>query len=143
MRRGEMVATLETAETSPSELAELMVGRRVLLRVDKGPAKPGEPCSTVEDLDGQGRAGRDARSRTCRFEVRAGEIVGIAGVAGNGQSSCSRRIAGIREPSSGRSCSTGKTSRRVPMPADDARLGLAHVPEDRHAHGPRHRLRGI
>src|SRR4051794_39132906 len=81
MRRGEMVATKKTADTNPGELAELMVGRRVLLRVDKGKANPGETVLSVENLtirDG------NARVNEVSFTVRAGEIVGIAGVSGNG-----------------------------------------------------------
>jgi general nucleoside transport system ATP-binding protein len=129
MRRGEMVATRETAATSPAELAELMVGRRVLLRVDKGPARPGRPVLAVENLsvrDDQGVTRVEAVS----FEVRAGEIVGIAGVAGNGQSELLEAIAGIRRPSSGRILIDGKD-----VAGGDAaamrRAGLAHVPEDR------------
>lgn len=85
MRRGEMVATRTTAETSVEELAELMVGRRVLLQVDKGPASPGEVLFSVENLTVRDSRGVDM-VKDVSFEVRSGEIVGIAGVAGNGQS---------------------------------------------------------
>src|SRR5690606_2042867 len=85
MRQGQMVATRKTAETTVEELAELMVGRRVLLHVDKGTANPGEFKLSVRNL-----TVKDSRGvimvNDVSFDVRAGEIVGIAGVAGNGQS---------------------------------------------------------
>ncbi|SON54197.1 Galactose/methyl galactoside import ATP-binding protein MglA [Hartmannibacter diazotrophicus] len=136
MRRGEMVATRKTAETTVEELAELMVGRRVLLRVDKGPAKPGDVLLSVKNLtvrDGRGVTMVDNVS----FDVRAGEIVGIAGVAGNGQSELLEAIAGIRKASSGevilRGEPTGVCS--TADPADLRARKLAHVPEDRHHMG--------
>src|SRR5262245_45432140 len=135
MRRGEMVGTVTTKETNPGQLAELMVGRRVLLRVDKGPAKPGDKILEVENLtvkDGRGVTMVDNVS----FSVRAGEIVGIAGVAGNGQSEVLEAIAGIRRAASGRVLISGTP---VSLGHIDARavraLGLAHVPEDRHHMG--------
>ena len=100
MRRGEMVRTFVTAETSPAELAEAMVGRRVLLRVEKAPAKPGPVLLEVENLglvDAQGVA----RLKAVSFELRAGEILGVAGVAGNGQSELLEVLAGIRPATSG------------------------------------------
>ncbi len=85
MRRGEMVATKETKKTSVEELAELMVGRRVLLHVEKGKAKPGEVVLEVKSLTWRDRKGTP-RVDNVSFNVRKGEIVGIAGVSGNGQS---------------------------------------------------------
>jgi simple sugar transport system ATP-binding protein len=129
MRRGEMVATRETKATSPAELAELMVGRRVLLRVDKAPARPGRTVLAVEELTVRDDKGV-ARVEGVSLEVRAGEIVGIAGVAGNGQSELLEAIAGIRKPAKGRILIDGKD-----VAGDDAgamrRAGLGHVPEDR------------
>ncbi len=133
MRRGEMVATRTTGETSVEELAELMVGRRVLLRVEKGESKPGDVKLKV-----QGLTVKDSRGVTMvdkvSFEVRAGEIVGIAGVAGNGQSELLETIAGIRKATSGTVHLNGRPV-DVTGHADPAELrsrGLAHVPEDRH-----------
>lgn len=100
MRRGEMVATRTTSKTSVEELAELMVGRRVLLRVDKGEANPGPVTFSVKNL-----TVRDSRGVTMvddvSFDIRAGEIVGIAGVAGNGQSELLEAVSGIRKAVSG------------------------------------------
>ena len=95
MRQGAMVAHRRTAETSTEELAELMVGRKVLLRVEKRPAKPGAPVLEVEGLVVRDGAGV-TRVKGVSFAVRAGEIVGIAGVAGNGQSELLEALSGIR-----------------------------------------------
>jgi general nucleoside transport system ATP-binding protein len=132
MRRGEMVATVETAATSPANLAELMVGRRVLLQVVKSERRPERVVLEVRDLvvkDSFGTVKVDGVS----FIVRAGEIVGIAGVAGNGQSELLEAITGIRPPASGEILLNGK-----PLPCDAAEARaqkLAHVPEDRHRLG--------
>ncbi|NKB53183.1 MAG: ATP-binding cassette domain-containing protein [Rhizobiaceae bacterium] len=132
MRRGEMVATRQTAQTSPEELAELMVGRRVLLQVEKQPAQPGDVKLDVSNV-----TVRDSRGvnmvKSVSLQVRAGEIVGIAGVAGNGQSELLQAIAGMRGIQSGTISLDGK-----PLEFDPAKLrnrGLAHVPEDRHHEG--------
>ncbi len=136
MRRGEMVATRETAATSVEELAELMVGRRVLLRVEKGEANPQDVGLAVENLtvkDNRGVVMVDDVS----FEVRAGEIVGIAGVAGNGQSELLEAITGIRRAEKGTVMLRGQPI-HVTGEADPAELRkreLAHVPEDRHHMG--------
>lgn len=133
MRRGEMVATRKTAETSVEELAELMVGRRVLLRVQKGEANPGKVLLAVRNLtvkDGRGVTMVDDVS----FDIRAGEIVGIAGVAGNGQSELLEAIAGIRKPASGEILVGGRPVAGMD-PAGLRALGLAHIPEDRHHMG--------
>ena len=132
MRQGEMVATRETAKTSPEELAELMVGRRVLLRVEKEPAAPGEVVMQVRDLTVRDRRGVDM-VKGVSFDLRAGEIVGIAGVAGNGQSELLQALAGMRPIHSGTITLHGET-----LDADPAKLRekrLAHVPEDRHHEG--------
>lgn len=91
-----MTATVKTAETSPQELAELMVGRQVLLRVDKEPAKPKDAVLSVRNLrhvDGDGVE----RLRGISFDLRAGEILGLAGVAGNGQSELLEVLGGYRD----------------------------------------------
>ncbi|WP_413991881.1 ABC transporter ATP-binding protein [Labrys okinawensis] len=129
MRRGEMVATVETAKTSTTELAELMVGRRVLLRVDKAEAKPGDVILEVKNLIVKDEKGV-ARVDNVSFTVRAGEIVGVAGVAGNGQSELLEAIAGIRPVASGQIILRGSNIAEAD-PAHLRNLGLAHVPEDR------------
>ncbi|MEM1364117.1 MAG: ABC transporter ATP-binding protein [Pseudomonadota bacterium] len=136
MRRGEMVATRTTADTSVEELAELMVGRRVLLQVEKDLAIP-----TQVKLEVEGLTVRDKRGVTMvddvSFNVRAGEIVGIAGVAGNGQSELLKAISGIVKPASGKILLDGEVLDQsgTPDPQEVRERGLAHVPEDRHHMG--------
>ena len=132
MRQGQMVETLATAETSPEQLAELMVGRRVLLRVHKEEARPGDVLLDVNDLVVADDAGTE-RLKGISLKVRAGEILGVAGVAGNGQSELLECIAGMRAARSGTIAINGQDVTAVDE--DSAamlrRNGLAHVPEDR------------
>ncbi len=136
MRRGEMVASRKTAETSVEELAELMVGRRVLLHVDKGVARPGDVKLSVRGL-----TVKDSRGVTMvenvSLDVRAGEIVGIAGVAGNGQSQLIEAIAGMRSAISGEATLNGEPVDLIGAgdPAALRERGLGHVSEDRHHTG--------
>ena len=136
MRRGTMVATVRTAETSPEALAELMVGRKVLLEVEKTPATPGKVVLSVKDLRVRDDQGVE-RLKGVSFDIRAGEILGIAGVAGNGQSELLQALGGI-------AVASGKISMNgVDLPLSGAlangqtrrEAGIAHVPEDRQALG--------
>jgi simple sugar transport system ATP-binding protein len=96
MRRGEMTATVKTADTSPEELAELMVGRKVLLRVDKAAPKVGDVVLDVQNLKVIDEQGVE-RLKSINLNVRAGEILGIAGVAGNGQSELLEVLGGYAD----------------------------------------------
>jgi ABC-type uncharacterized transport system ATPase subunit len=127
MRQGAMVAHRRTADTSTEELAELMVGRKVLLRVEKTPARPAAAVLEVEGLTVRDAAGV-TRVKGISFDVRAGEIVGIAGVAGNGQSELLEALAGIRPMASGHVSMMGRPIGQI---AHVRRHGLGHVPEDR------------
>ncbi|MGL4278859.1 MAG: ABC transporter ATP-binding protein [Albidovulum sp.] len=132
MRRGQMTATVKTAETSPEELAELMVGRKVLLNVPKGPANPGRTILEVENLRVVDED-KVERVKGVSFTIRAGEIYGIAGVAGNGQSELLAVLGGIMRATgsvrlNGKELDlTGKHSDGQSRRQD----GIAHVPEDR------------
>ena len=136
MRSGQMVAHRQTANTSTAELAELMVGRKVLLEVDHTPSKPGDPMLVATGLGCDQAAGR-SRVSDVSFTLRAGEILGIAGVSGNGQSELLDMLAGIMHPQEGGFDICGKTvSAANPTdPAELRRVGVAHVPEDRHKRG--------
>lgn len=135
MRRGEMVATVTTSETSPAQLAELMVGRKVLLQVDKKPAQPGPPVLEVDNLRVVDAKGVQ-RLKGVSFVVRAGEILGIAGVAGNGQSELLHVLGGTMK---GTGILRVKGVTLDVSGREDARdrraQGIAHVPEDRHHEG--------
>ncbi len=136
MRRGEMTATVKTAETSPPELAELMVGRKVLLRVDKVPATPRDVVLEVRDLNVTDDKGVH-RLKGVSFDVRAGEILGIAGVAGNGQSELLEVLGGY-ETATGTVRLNGED---IDLTGDHSdgqsrrARGIAHVPEDRQREG--------
>ncbi len=135
MRRGTIVETVDTAATTPAALADAMVGRRVSLTVARAPAAPGPPRLEVRNLTCLGADGVKLVDDVS-FTLRAGEIAGLAGVAGNGQSELLEALAGIRPLSAGEVLIDG---RAVPPaerhPAALGRLGLVHVPEDRHRMG--------
>ncbi len=135
MRRGEMVATLATAKTSPAELAELMVGRRVLLQIDKSPCRPGPAVLEAAGLSVVDAAGV-TRLRDITLSVRAGEIVGLAGVSGNGQSELLAVLAGLVQPERGVIRLTGDILHASERnPSQLRKRGLMHVPEDRQKTG--------
>lgn len=135
MRDGKVVGRVQTSETNAAELARLMVGREVLLRVDKSDAKAGAPKLEVRQLSVVDANGAK-RVNDVSFEVRSGEIVGIAGVEGNGQTELIEGLAGLIGPEritgeinfEGRNLNAlGARVRRE--------LGIAHIPEDRHRRG--------
>ena len=135
MRQGAIVGTVRTKETTPQALAELMVGRKVRLKVEKSPRAPGAVVLGVRDLKAKDNRGTE-RLRGVSFDVREGEIIGIAGVAGNGQSELLEVLAGIRRRTGGTITLEGVAldpARTDPARLRDARL--AHVPEDRHRMG--------
>ena len=134
MRDGKVVGRVKTKETSAAELARLMVGREVLLQVDKPTAKPGNIMLSVRHLSVGSSANRILKDVS--LEVRAGEIVGIAGVEGNGQRELIESIAGLVDPAhvSGEIALEGTSL--LGMDARARReLGIAHIPEDRHRRG--------
>jgi general nucleoside transport system ATP-binding protein len=136
MRRGTMVATVKTADTSPEALAELMVGRKVLLEVEKQPANPGAVVLSVDNLQVRDEHGVE-RLKGISFDIRAGEILGIAGVAGNGQSQLLAALGGMVRAKG----NVTLNGAELPLSGAGAdgqsrrAAGIAHVPEDRHHHG--------
>src|SRR5262249_10533557 len=135
MRDGKVVGRVQTKDTNAAELARLMVGREVLLRVEKPDAKVGEPQLELRNLSVTDINGAK-RVNDVSLGVRSGEIVGIAGVEGNGQTELIEALAGLVEPErmSGQINFEGKN-----LNALGARvrreLGIAHIPEDRHRRG--------
>lgn len=135
MRDGRVVGQLQTKETNAAELARLMVGREVLLRVDKPEPKIGEIELAVKDLNVNAPDGTKS-VESVSFEVRRGEIVGIAGVEGNGQTELIETLAGLMDTArvSGELAFEGKTITNTSA-RERRELGIAHIPEDRHRRG--------
>jgi ABC-type uncharacterized transport system ATPase subunit len=133
MRRGKVVGHTSPAETDQQGLATMMVGRDVLLEVEKAPAKPAEVVLEISDL--RIKDERDVSVvKGISFEVHAGEILGVAGVQGNGQTELAEAITGLRGVDTGKIKLSGKN-----IPFEKPRYlvehGMGHVPEDRHKHG--------
>jgi simple sugar transport system ATP-binding protein len=133
LRRGRKVGTVDTEGATEASLAKLMVGRDVLFRVEKEEATAGEPLLEVEDLEVDDDRGLPA-VRGLSLRVRAGEIVGVAGVDGNGQSELVEAITGLRDPRAGRIrvAGTDVTGRGV---QGALAAGVGHIAEDRHRRG--------
>ncbi|MCS6907771.1 MAG: ABC transporter ATP-binding protein [Anaerolineales bacterium] len=129
LRDGRKIATLKTTETTPRELAKMMVGREVFLKIDKPPLKPGEIVLKVEALSAKDNRGLPA-VRNVSFEVRRYEILGIAGVDGNGQAELADVLSGMRRASSGRVEILGKDVTDC-TPLEIINHGVAYIPPDR------------
>ncbi|MFC2083159.1 ABC transporter ATP-binding protein [Candidatus Bipolaricaulota bacterium] len=129
LRKGRAVATVDTAETSKAKLAQLMVGREVVFRVEKNPIQIGEKILQVENLHAQNDRGLPAL-RGMSFDLYSGEILGVAGVSGNGQHELSEVLTGLRKATRGTAMLeehdlTDCSARKI------ADLGVAHVPTER------------
>jgi ABC-type uncharacterized transport system ATPase subunit len=130
LRKGEVTASgLKPNETTIPDLARLMVGRSVLFQVDKEPQQAGEPILSVENVSADNDKGLPAL-RQISFQVRAGEVLGIAGVAGNGQCELAEVITGLRKCNSGRVLVRGQVISNRPTRLA-IEQGVAHIPEDR------------
>ena len=133
LRRGKLVETIPREGATEAGLARSMVGREVLLRVEKKPAQPGETLLKVEDLVVRDDRGLEA-VRGVSFEVRSGEIVGIAGVDGNGQTELIDALTGLRHPATGSIRIGGRELNRATA-RDALDAGMGHIPEDRQRRG--------
>ncbi len=133
MRAGRVVNTVNPAETDSAQLANMMVGRQVILTVDKKDHEAAEEVLEVEGLTVRDQ--RDLETvHGVSFSVRAGEVLGIAGVQGNGQTELSEALTGLRHPTGGKVTISGKDLTGKP-PRTITAAGLAHIPEDRQRHG--------
>nr|BBH95914.1 hypothetical protein KTA_41130 [Thermogemmatispora argillosa] len=133
MRLGRVVRTLETRQATPPELARLMVGRAIALTVVKEAARAGEVRLRLEQVQARGSNGQEAL-RGISLELRAGEIHGLAGVDGNGQSELLEVLMGLRRVETGRILFEGRDITALDTAAR-LDLALAHIPEDRHQQG--------
>ncbi|WP_047981213.1 ABC transporter ATP-binding protein [Ornithinibacillus contaminans] len=133
IRKGQGIGTVNVAESNPDELASLMVGREVNFKTEKKPAQPKDVVLHIEDL-----YVKDARKvdlvKGLNLEVRAGEIVGIAGVDGNGQTELIEAITGLRKSQSGSISVNGKSITNL-SPRKVTNHGVGHIPQDRHKYG--------
>ena len=142
LRRGKNAGNLVTSATNQAEIARMMVGREVLLRVNKTPAKPGPVVLKVENVSALSNRDLEALHQVS-FEVRAGEILGIAGVEGNGQAELVEVVTGMRKATEGQvmlsELNDGQVARTHNLTLMDARqerlVGVAHIPEDRRESG--------
>jgi simple sugar transport system ATP-binding protein len=133
IRRGKVVGERLPSETDEDDLAELMVGREVQLTVDRGTSNPAEVVLDVKDLHVRNDRGREVVNGVS-FQVRAGEILGLAGVAGNGQDELIEAITGLRRPNGGRIELNGKDVTNA-GPRELHEQGVSFVPADRHRYG--------
>lgn len=133
IRRGQKITTLPTATASLPELASLMVGRDVQLTMDKAVSQPAETVLQVQNLQADNNRGLPAL-HDVSFSVRAGEIVAIAGVEGNGQTELIDCLAGLRKATAGEIRLQGQAVTNLP-PRKVQTTGVAHIPQDRHKHG--------
>lgn len=133
IRKGKGIGTVNVSETNPNELASLMVGREVVFKTEKRKADPKQPVLEVKDL-----VVKDSRGVTAvnglNLTIRSGEIVGIAGVDGNGQSEFIEAITGLRKATSGSIKVNGKELTGL-TPRKITESGVGHIPQDRHKHG--------
>lgn len=133
IRRGKYIGSVNVKETSEAEMAKMMVGRPVNFKVEKSPSTPGRPILTVENLNVK-NAKKVLGLKDFSLEVRAGEIVGIAGVEGNGQTELVEAITGLKAIESGSVLIDGEDITNYSI-RKRTLTGIGHIPEDRHKHG--------
>ena len=133
IRRGKLIGTVEVSSTTEEEMARMMVGREVSFSVEKAPKEPGEVVLEVEKLSVLNNRKLPA-VKDFSLTVRAGEIVGVAGVDGTGQTELVEAITGLRKAESGRILLQGVDITGLPI-RERLRSGMAYIPEDRHKHG--------
>ncbi|MCL2217813.1 MAG: ABC transporter ATP-binding protein [Defluviitaleaceae bacterium] len=136
LRKGKMIGTVDVAETSKEEMSEMMVGRKVVLSLDKAEANIGDTILKVRNLCQKGKADKSGKDRlkNISFDVKAGEILCVAGIEGNGQTDLVYALTGLEEFDSGEIEMEGKDISRAKI-RKRTEMGIAHIPEDRHKHG--------
>ncbi len=134
LRKGRGVGTVETASTTQEELSRMMVGRPVQLVVDKAPAQPADAVLTVQDLCVPSRLYKRDAVKHVSFTARAGEILCIAGIDGNGQTDLVYALTGLEKPSAGHISLCGHDVTHASV-RERSVTGMSHIPEDRHKHG--------
>ena len=134
LRKGKYIGTVDIKNTTKQELSEMMVGRPVQLQVQKDAAKPGETILSVQGLTVPSKTSKKDAVKNVSFDVRAGEIVCIAGIDGNGQSELVYGITGLEKATAGTITLRGKDISKASIQERNI-SGMSHIPEDRHKHG--------
>ena len=134
LRKGKCIGTVNTADVTKQELSTMMVGRPVQLEVVKEPAKPKEVVLSVENLTVPSKIHKNNAVKNVSFDVRAGEIVCIAGIDGNGQTELIQGITGLEPVKSGKITLCGENITHSSIKKRN-KTGISHIPEDRHKHG--------
>ncbi len=134
LRKGKYVGTVDTKDTTKQELSNMMVGRPVQLQVEKRPANPGEPVLSVRGLTVASKLHKNNAVKNVSFDVRAGEIVCIAGIDGNGQTELVYGITGLEKAKEGKVTLCGQNISKASI-RRRSNAGMSHIPEDRHKHG--------
>ena len=134
LRKGKYVGVVDIAGTTKEELSRMMVGRDVQLEVEKAPAKPGEVILNVQDVTIPSATHKKNAVKDVTFQVRAGEIVCLAGIEGNGQTEFVYGLTGLEKVSGGRISFCGKDITHASI-RERSKDGMSHIPEDRHKHG--------
>ena len=134
LRKGKYMGTVDVKDTSVEEMSRLMVGRDVQLVSTKEEKQAGETILKVENLTVASKVGKKDAVKNASLEVRAGEVVCLAGIEGNGQSEFVYALAGLEKPSAGTITFCGKDITKTPI-RERSKMGMSHIPEDRHKHG--------
>ncbi|NLV58798.1 MAG: ABC transporter ATP-binding protein [Clostridiales bacterium] len=134
LRKGKCIGTVEVAKTTKDELAEMMVGRKVSFAVDKSASQAGAPALRVQNLTVGSKRHDKKKVNNVSFTVRRGEILGIAGIDGNGQTELVYALTGLVKPESGSIFLGDQDITHASIRARNDH-GMSHIPEDRHKHG--------
>ena len=134
LRKGKYIGTVDVKDTTKEQLSKMMVGRDISFTVDKAPAEPKEVVLSVRDVTVASHTHKNNAVKNVSFDVRAGEIVCLAGIDGNGQTEFVSALTGLEKISSGTITLCGKDITKAPI-RDRSVAGMSHIPEDRHKHG--------
>ncbi len=134
LRKGKCMGTVEIAKTTKEELSRMMVGRDVNFAVEKEEAHPGEVILDVQHVTVPSKLHKNNAVKDVSFQVRAGEIVCLAGIEGNGQTEFAYALTGLEKPSAGKFTLCGMDITKSSI-RERSKLGMSHIPEDRHKHG--------
>lgn len=134
LRKGKYIGTIDVKTTTKEQMSEMMVGRKVSLVVEKTEAKPKDVILSVKDLSVKSNGSTKNVVNNVSFEVRAGEIVCVAGIDGNGQTELIYALTGLTEMSTGNVTLNGKDITNLSI-RNKTLSGIGHIPEDRHKHG--------